>query len=32
MDVSTRTAPTDNLKKFMIRRIVITPGVPILRN
>lgn len=32
MDVSTRTAPSDNLKKFMIRCIVITRGMPILRN
>ncbi len=32
MDVSTRTAPTDDLKKFMIRRIVITRGMPILGN
>jgi hypothetical protein len=32
MDVSARTTPTDNLKKFMIRCIVITAGVPILRN
>jgi hypothetical protein len=32
MDVSTRTAPTDDLKKFMSRCIVITRGALILGN